>query len=168
VIVPPPSKGLQMRLALIAACLAAAGCKKAPPAQPRFCDQDLSGVWLNSSDRHFAYRFRDDGGVVAGEFLERADDGVLAAPAPPITFDLRRSQDTIAGVMRSTATTPGGRTCPTEFETRITDCKPDALQVVSETSAQTGEDCKRLSAEDGGALPRDLTEFRFERAPQRN
>src|SRR5690242_15477597 len=58
VIVPPPSRGLQMaRIAALAVCLAAAGCKKAPPPQPRFCDQDLSGLWLNSSDWHFAYRF---------------------------------------------------------------------------------------------------------------
>lgn len=151
-----------MRLAAIAVCIAAAGCKKAPP---RFCEQNLSGVWLNSSDRHFAYRFRDDGGVVEGEFLERADDGGMTAPAPPITFELRRGPDTIAGVMRGSGQTKGGRTCPTEFETRITDCKPEALQVVSETSAPIGEDCKRLSLEDGGAVPPDLTEFRFERAP---
>jgi hypothetical protein len=154
-----------MRLALLAACLAAAGCKKAPPPQPRFCDQDLSGVWLNSSDRHFAYRFRDHGGVVSGEFLQRADDGGMTAPSPPITFEMRRSPDAIAGVMRGSDTTQGGHACATEFETRVTDCKPDALQVVSETTAPIGEDCKRLTAADGGALPLDLTEFRFERAP---
>ncbi|MGZ6125844.1 MAG: hypothetical protein ACXWLR_12840, partial [Myxococcales bacterium] len=127
--------------------------------------QDLSGVWLNSSDRHFAYRFRDDGGTVAGEFLQRADDGGMTAPPEPITFDLRRNPGAIAGVMRGSDTTQGGRKCPTEFETRITDCKPDALQVVTETSAPIGEDCKRIRSEDGGSLPRDLTEFRFERAP---
>jgi len=154
-----------MRLALIACIVAAAGCKKAPPPQPRFCDQDLSGLWLNSSDRHFAYRFRDDGGVVTGEFLERRDDGGTSAPSPPITFELRRTPDGIAGVMRGSGTTEGGHTCATEFETRVTDCKPDALQVVSETTAHVGEDCKRLTEADGGPLPRDLTEFRFERSP---
>ena len=154
-----------MRLALLACLVAAAGCKKAPPAQPRFCDQDLSGVWLNSSDRHFAYRFRDDGGVVSGEFLQRADDGGMTVPSPSITFEMRRTPDALAGVMRGSDTTAGGRTCVAEFETRVTDCKPDALQVVSETSAPIGEDCKRLTEADGGPLPRDLTEFRFERAP---
>jgi hypothetical protein len=89
----------------------------------------------------------------------------MTAPSPPITFELRRTPGAIAGVMRGSDTTQGGHTCLTEFETRVTDCKPDALQVVSETSAPIGEDCKRLTAEDGGALPRDLTEFRFERAP---
>ena len=153
------------RLAAIAACLVAAGCRKAPPPQPRFCDQDLSGVWLNSSDRHFAYRFRDDGGVVAGEFLQRADDGGLTAPADRITFELRRGPEAIEGVMRGSDQTKGGRTCPVEFETKISDCKPDALQVVTETSAPIDEECKRLKAEDGGVLPRDLAEFRFERAP---
>ena len=153
------------RLAAIAACLLAAGCRKAPPPQPRFCDQDLSGVWLNSSDRHFAYRFRDDGGVVAGEFLQRADDGGLTAPADRITFELRRGPEAIEGVMRGSDQTKGGRTCPVEFETKISDCKPDALQVVTETSAPIDEECKRLKAEDGGVLPRDLAEFRFERAP---
>ena len=150
--------------AAIAACLLAAGCKKALPPQPPFCDQDLSGIWLNSSDRHFAYRFRDDGGVVAGEFVQRADDGGLTAPAEPITFELRRGADAIQGVMRGSDQTKGGRTFPVEFETKISDCKPDALQVVTETSAPIDEQCKRLEAEDGGVLPRDLAEFRFERA----
>jgi hypothetical protein len=148
------------RSIVLVACLLPAGCKKTP----RFCDQDLSGLWLNSSDRHFAYRFRDDGGTVTGEFLQRADDGGTTAPTPPITFDLRRTGDSLAGVMRGSDTTQGGHPCTTEFETRITDCKPDALQVVSETSAPIGEDCKRLTLEDGGAVPRDLTEFHFERA----
>ena len=148
------------RSLVFAACLLSAGCKKTAS----FCDQDLSGLWLNSSDRHFAYRFRDDGGTVSGEFLERADDGGVTAPTPPITLDLRRTKDALAGVMRGSDTTQGGHTCTTEFETRITDCRPGALQVVSETSAPIGEDCKRLTLEDGGVVPRDLTEFHFERA----
>jgi hypothetical protein len=153
------------RLAAIVACVAAAGCKKAPPAQPRFCDQDLSGLWLNSSDRHFAYRFYEDGGVIRGDYLERADDGGLTASADPITFDLRRTPDAVVGVMRGTGETAGGKVCPVDFETRVTDCKPDALQVVVETSANIGEDCRRRPAEDGGVAARDLREFRFERAP---
>jgi hypothetical protein len=153
------------RLAAILACLAAAACKKAPPAPPRFCDQDLSGLWLNSSDRHFAYRFREDGGVILGDYLERAEDGGLTPSADAITFELRRSADAIAGVMRGSGETAGGRICPLEFETRVSDCKPDSLQVVVETSANVGEDCQRLPAEDGGVAARDLREFRFERAP---
>jgi hypothetical protein len=152
-------------LAVITLCLAAAACKKAAPQQSRFCDQDLSGLWLNSSDRHFAYRFRDDGGVIAGEFLQRSDDGGLSAPSEPITFDLRRTASGISGVMHSSGESPGGRPCPVEFETRITACKPDSLQVVSETSMPIDEQCRRLTADqDGGAVQRDLTEFRFERA----
>jgi len=153
------------RFAAIVACLAAAACKKAPPAPPRFCDQDLSGLWLNSSDRHFAYRFREDAGVIQGDYVQRADDGGLTAPAEPITFDLRRSFDAVSGVMRGSGETPGGKICPLEFETRISDCKPDALQVVVETSANVGEDCRRRAGEDGGTAARDLREFRFERAP---
>lgn len=156
-----------MRLfAVIALCLAAAGCRKASRAQPMFCEQNLSGVWLNSSDRHFAYRFRDDGKTVAGEFLQRADDGKMTPPADPITFELHRKAEAIEGVMRGSDQTKGGRTCPVEFETKITDCKPDALQVVSETTAPINEECKRITrADDGGAVSRDLAEFRFERAP---
>jgi len=164
VIVPLPRKGLKMRwFVVLAASLGAAGCRKTP-APPAFCAQDLSGVWLNSSDRHFAYRFRDDGKTVAGEFLQRSDDGQMTPPADPITFELKRSAESIEGVMRGSDQTRGGRTCPVEFETKITDCKPDALQVVSETSAPIDEECKRLTAEDGGILPRDLAEYRFERA----
>ncbi len=164
-IVTLPSKGLQVRLfAVIAVCLAAAGCKKGSLAQPLFCEQNLSGVWLNSSDRHFAYRFRDDGRTVAGEFVQRADDGHMTPPAEPITFELRRKAEAIEGVMRGSDTTRGGRTCLVEFETKITDCKPDALQVVTETSAPIDEHCKRITLEDGGAVPHDLAEFRFEKA----
>jgi hypothetical protein len=148
------------RLAIALACLAAA-CRK---TGPRFCDQDLSGLWLNSSDRHFAYRFRDDAGVIRGDYLRREDDGGLTSPAEPITFELRRSDSAVTGVMRTSGESPGGRVCPVEFETRISDCKPEALQVVVEVSASIGEDCKRIRAEDGAVAPGDLREFRFERA----
>jgi len=146
------------------ACLAAAACRKASQPQPRFCDQDLSGLWLNSSDRHFAYHFREDGGVIRGDYLQREDDGGLSNPAEPISFELHRTNEAVSGVMRTTGESPSGRACPVEFETRISDCKPDALQVVVEVSAALGEDCKRTPAEDGGIVPRDLREFRFERA----
>jgi hypothetical protein len=152
------------RVVFTVACLAVAACKRPPPAQPRFCDQDLSGSWLNSTDKHFAYSLRDQGGVIRGEFMERAEDGGLTKPSEPITFELKRTETGIAGVMRSMGTTPGGKTCPVEFDTRITDCKPDAIQVAVEVSAQIGEDCNRMLAEDGGVSPPDLREFRFERA----
>ena len=48
-----------------------AGCKRAPPAQPRYCDQDLSGVWVNASAPSFAYRLEDQGTSVRGEFFKR-------------------------------------------------------------------------------------------------
>jgi hypothetical protein len=152
------------RLIVFAACLAAAACKNASPPQPRFCDQDLSGLWLNSSDRHFAYRFREDGGVIRGDYLQRDDDGGLSSPRDPITFELRRNDQSVSGVMRTSGESPTGRVCPVEFETRVSDCKPDALQMVVEVSAAIGEDCKRTPAQDGGIGPRDLREFRFERA----
>jgi hypothetical protein len=151
------------RFSVVAACFAVVACKGSAPSRQRFCDQDLSGVWLNSSDKRFAYSFRDDGGVVEGDFMERAEDGGLTKPAERITFELKRSAGSVEGVMRSTGTTPGGKTCPVEFATRINDCKPDALQAVVEVSAPVGEDCKRLTPEDGGAYPPDLREFRFER-----
>jgi hypothetical protein len=154
------------RLIPFLACLAAAACRRAPPPQSRFCDEDLSGLWLNSSDRHFAYRFREDAGVIQGDYLRREDDGGLAIPAEPITFELRRTAEAVSGVMRTKGESPGGRACPVEFETRVSDCKPDSLQVVVEVSTAVGEDCKRAPAEDGGIAPRDLREFRFERAGQ--
>jgi len=152
------------RLLVFLAWLGAAACRKASQPQPRYCDQDLSGLWLNSSDRHFAYRFREDAGVIQGDYLQREDDGGLSNPAEPITFELHRTNEAVSGVMRTTGESPSGRACPVEFETRISDCKPDALQVVVEVSAALGEDCKRTPAEDGGIAPRDLREFRFERA----
>jgi len=151
------------RLIVFLAWLGAAACRKASQAQPRYCDQDLSGLWLNSSDRHFAYRFREDAGVIQGDYLQREDDGGLSNPAEPITFELHRTNEAVSGVMRTTGESPSGRACPVEFETRISDCKADALQVVVEVSAALGEDCKRTPAEDGGIAPRDLREFRFER-----
>jgi hypothetical protein len=152
--------------AAIVFCLAA--CKKSasPPAeQPSsgFCDQDLSGVWLNSSDKHFAYRFHDRGDVVRGEFQERSDDGGLANPSEPITFELRRTKDALAGVMRSTQRTQGGRDCPVEFAIDVTTCGPQSLQAVVEMDAKVAEDCKRKTAEDGGALESNRTEFVFVR-----
>jgi hypothetical protein len=153
------------RLFLAVACLTLAACKRAPET-PRFCPQDLSGVWLNSTDKHFAYQLRDDGGVVTGEFKERSDDGGLSSPGEPITFELKRTQSELAGMMRSTGETESGKKCPVEFETRISDCKPEALQVVVETSAPMAEDCKRGVPPDGGQFQRDLREYRLERAPR--
>ena len=142
-----------------------ATCKK--PAPARFCDQDLSGVWLNASDRHFAYRFRDDGGTMQGEFLERSDDGGLKTPEDPITFELHRTEAALSGVMRSSGPTQGGRVCPIAFRVQVTACQTGAIQAVVETSVPVGEDCKRKAAEDGGELPGALSEFRFERASVR-
>jgi hypothetical protein len=144
--------------------LCAAACRKSPPPPPaaaRFCDQDLSGVWLNASDKHFAYRFRDHGGLVRGEYLERDDDGGLADPSDPITFELHRTETALAGVMRSTQQTQGGRTCPVEFGIDVTTCRDASLQAVVEMEAPITEECKRKTAEDGGDLPTHRTEFVF-------
>ena len=148
---------------LLFLALGLAACKK-PSAPARFCDQDLSGLWLNSSDTRLAYRFRDQGDAVRGEFLERQQDGGLKSPDEPILFELHRGDASVAGVMRTQGASPGGRICPVEYGTRITDCKPDALQVAVEMSANIGEDCKRSRLPDGGEVPPDLAEFRFERA----
>jgi len=136
------------RLFLSLACLTFASCKR-----PQYCDQDLSGRWLNASNEHFAYEFRDDGGVVAGDFRQRADDGGLSNPPEPVTFELKRTATALEGVMRSTGKTEGGKTCPVEFETRVTDCKPAAIQVNVQMSAQVDEDCKRFKFPDGGSPP---------------
>jgi hypothetical protein len=144
-------------------CLSLGACRKAPTAQPRFCDQDLSGLWVNSSDKSFAYTFRDDGALIRGEFAVRAEDGGLTKPSEPITLEMKRADAAIAGVMRSRDKTAGGKSCPVEYELKVSDCKPDVLQVVAEVSAPVGDDCKRLSAADGGAFPPDLREFRLER-----
>ncbi|HEX9577581.1 MAG TPA: hypothetical protein VF993_07500 [Myxococcales bacterium] len=145
----------------LALLLLGAACKKPSPA--RFCDQDLSGVWLNASDRHFAYRFRDHGGVLRGEFLERSEDGGLKNPDEPITFELHRTDAALAGVMRSTDKLSGGRTCPVEFGIQVKSCQTGAIQAIVETSVPIGEDCKRKSAQDGGEVAPALAEFRFER-----
>ena len=150
------------RLLFLVVCLSFGACRKAPTAQPRFCGQDLSGLWMNSSDKSFAYTFRDDGGLIRGEFV-RAEDGGLTKPSEPITLELKRTDAAIAGVMRSRDTTAGGKSCPVEYEIKVSDCKPDVLQVVAEVSAPVGDDCKRLSAPDGGAFLPDLREFRLER-----
>ena len=152
------------------AVFALAACKtKSAPAQPppaaRFCDQNLSGVWLNSSDKRFAYRFTDQNGIVTGEYLQRVEDGGLTRPADAVTFELRRSATALAGVMKMSGETSSGKICPVEYEFRFSDCKPDSLQAVVETTAVIGEDCKRKTLEDGGQIPPDLTEFRFERSP---
>ena len=140
------------RAFLLLLCLAA--CKKSQPQKTRFCDQDLSGIWLNASDKHFAYRFRDHGDVVRGEFVERADDGTLKNPDEPILFELHRTETALAGVMRSTQPTKGGRNCPVEFGMDVT-CGAN-LQAIVETDVDVGEDCKRLG-------PTHRTEFVFVR-----
>jgi hypothetical protein len=150
---------------LLPLALSLAACKRSPPPAPRFCDEDLSGVWLNASDRHFAYRFRDQGDVVRGEYLERSDGGALKNPGDPITFEMHRTGSALSGVMRSTQVTESGRTCPADFSIKVVSCQPDAMQAVVEMAIPITEDCRRRAAEDGGELPPQLAEFRFERDP---
>lgn len=154
-------------LMLCAGCRKPAGAAAAASdaAAGRFCDQDLSGVWLNASDGHYAYRFRDHGDVVRGEFLERSDAGALSPPREPILFELHRTQAALSGVMRSTEQTAGGRACPVEFGVDVTGCAEGRLQAQVETEVAVTEACRRQTAEDGGELPAQRTEFVFVRAP---
>ena len=145
-----------MRLLLVLALLFA--CKKSPP---RFCDQDLSGIWLNASDRHYAYRLTDERGKVRGEFLVRAEDGGLSNPADKVTFDLVRGDGGIDGVMRMTGETASSKLCPqVDYSFRITSCQSAAFQATVETQVVIGEDCQRLPPGDRGLR---LAEYRFER-----
>ena len=145
----------------------AAGCKRAAP-QPRYCGQDLSGVWVNSSDPTYAYRLEDQGESVRGKFFHRLPDGGEAAPEPgddPMLIVLRRSANTLSGTMKTKGEAPGGRRCDLEFAVRVSSCRPDVLQVVGESSYEVREDCTRQKQEDGGHIPPRLTEYRWERAP---
>src|SRR3954468_10100221 len=166
---PRPLRFIALRIFMpcIPALFGGIGCKKTPapaPSPARFCDQDLSGLWVNSSDAHLAYRLRDHGDVVRGEFLERQGEGGVRRGGEPILFELHRADASVAGVMRTQGASPGGRICPVEYGTQVTDCKPDALQVTVEMSADIGEDCKRMRLPDGGEPQPNLAEFRFERA----
>jgi len=143
-------------------CLAAVACKKGP----RYCDQDIGGIWINATDPHYAYRFQEDGGVVRGEYLVRSDDGGLSAPPEAVTFDLKRTHESVGGWMHGKDTTAGGKECPVDFDTKITDCKPGSLQVLSEIHVAAGEDCKRLTLPDGGEMPRYLREYVLIRPPE--
>jgi hypothetical protein len=136
-------------------------CKRPPPP---FCEQDLTGTWVNSSDKHFAYRLRDHGGVVRGEFMERDDDGGLTTPDEPMLFELHRGDAGISGVMRSRQQLPSGRLCPVEYGFDVTVCNAEAVQAQVEIAAHLNDECKRARLEDGGEIPPDLREFRIERS----
>jgi hypothetical protein len=154
------------RLAFLfcAAVALSAGCKRAPP---RYCEQDLSGVWVNSSDATYAYRLEDHGDSVRGKFFHREADGGEAAPEPgddPMVIDMRRTDKALAGTMKTKGEAPGSsRRCDLEFAVRVSSCHPDALQVVSEASYEVREDCTRQKQEDGGDIPPRLAEYRWER-----
>lgn len=129
----------------------------------RFCARDLSGVWTNASDRHFAYRFSDQGGVLRGECVVAQDDGGLSAPPEPILFELHRTDTALAGVMKATGPSPSGRSCPVEFGIQVSSCDAEAMIAVVETEVPMTDECKRKREEDGGRIQPALTEFRFER-----
>jgi len=158
------------RLVLLV-CLAFApivACKRAPPPEPRYCDQNLSGVWVNASDPAYAYRLTDHGDAVRGKYFHPHADGGEAAPEPgddPMLIDLHRTSSALAGTMKTKGEAPGGRRCDLEFAVRVSSCRPDVLQVVGESSYEVREDCTRQKQEDGGHIPPRLTEYRWERAP---
>jgi hypothetical protein len=152
-------------LVLFASVTFLPGCKRNQPA-PRYCNEDLSGIWVNSSDEAFAYRLNDHGDVVRGKFFRRERDGGEAVPEPgddPMLIELHRTATALAGTMRTKVEAPGGRRCDLEFGIRVSSCQRDALQVVAETSYDVRDDCTRQKAEDGGDLPPALTEYRWER-----
>ncbi len=151
-------------LLVLAACRKPAGpAARAPAAPARFCDEDLSGVWTNASDPHFAYRFRDHGGVLRGEYLIAQDDGGLADPPEPILFELHRTDTALAGVMKATGPSRSGRVCPVEFGIQVSSCEPGAMAAIVETEVSLTDECKRQRAVDGGEIAPALVEFRFER-----
>ena len=120
-------------------------------------------MWLNGSDQHFAYRFRDHGDLIRGEFQERGDDGTLRNPDEPITFELHRTATALAGVMRSTQRTASGRDCPIEFGVDVTTCGEARLQATVEMEVPVDEQCHRKLPEDGGDEATHRTEFVFVR-----
>jgi hypothetical protein len=148
-----------LTLLALAAALGPA-CKRAPAAP---CPFDLGGVWVNASDERYGYRLQDSGAQVTGEFFLREPSGAAiprAAGEAPITFSLRRDGSALAGTMRGSAATRSGKSCELDFTVRITTCAPAQLQVVSEATAQLGEDCQRLRGlPDGGQIRPDLAEF---------
>ena len=159
-----------MRSAVLvsAAVALSLGCKRSPPPQTRYCDQDLSGVWVNATDRAFAYRLEDQRETVRGKFFHRDIDGGEAPPNPgedPLLIELHRTSTALAGTMTGKAQTRGGRQCDVKFALRVSSCQPDALQVVAETAYDVAEDCSRQKSEDGGDVPAQLVEFRWDRAP---
>jgi len=148
----------------LAALVCAGACKKSLPP-PRFCDQDLSGVWVNSSDAHFAYRLTDKGETVNGQFFARESDGGewTSQPGEAIRIELRRGPEALEGVMKESGQSPSGRTCPIDFKLQVISCESATLQVVSETRVSVGDDCMRARSEDGGLAKTTLVEYRWER-----
>ena len=159
-------------LLLCAVLSFAPGCKRSAPPPARYCNQDLSGVWVNTTDPASAYRLTDHGDSVRGQYFRREADGGEPGDEPifyepgdePILFDLHRTATALAGTMKMKGEAPGGRNCDLEFGVRVSSCQPDALQVVAETSYDIREDCSRQKSEDGGEIPPRLTEYRWERA----
>jgi len=153
-----------MRPLALAVVLAAAACKKPVPAV-RYCDQDLSGVWVNASDPHFAYRLEDKGETVSGKFFSRESDGGESSsqPGEAILIELRRGAETLDGVMKGSGQSRSGRTCPIDFKLQVTSCEAATLQAVAETRVSVGDDCSRARDEDGGLAPTTLVEYRWER-----
>ena len=100
----------QFELFLFLALSVVPACKR--NHVPRYCDQDLSGIWVNSTDEAFAYRLNDHGNVVRGSFFRRERDGGEAAPEPgddPMLIELHRTATALAGTMRTKGEAPADR-----------------------------------------------------------
>jgi hypothetical protein len=154
-----------MRAAWLVFALCAAGCKRVPAPPARSCDQDLSGVWVNASDPSYAYRLEDRGDVVRGKFFQRGKDGGEVAPEEPMLIELHRTDQGLAGVMKTSGESPSGRKCPVDFGLRVSSCQPGVLQVVAETQAGVRDDCTRAREADGGEAAPVLTEYRWDKLP---
>jgi hypothetical protein len=153
-----------MRRVALAVLFAAAACKK-PVAAARYCNQDVSGIWVNASDPHFAYRLEDKGETVSGKFFSRDPDGgdSTSQPGEAILIELRRGAETLDGVMKASGQSPSGRTCPIDFKLQVTSCEAATLQVVAETRVSVRDDCSRAREEDGGLARTTLVEYRWQR-----
>lgn len=185
-----PRAGASRIAACALAALGAAGCKRDQPPPPASrpsstptaeapagpvpraslaCPQDLGGVWVNASDRSFAYAVQDEGELLRGNFFHRAADGG-ALPLPegeePMALELHRTRTFLAGVLRTVTLTPKGRRCPAEFGLEVSSCTAGAdggpvssLQVQTELSMELDDDCHRRRDPDGGLPTPDLAEY---------
>lgn len=112
---------------------------------PPGCGGDFSGAWLHADDATWAYRGRDDGGLLLLEAFRafRPDGGEAPTPvARAARIELERTADGFLGEAWADVLHPTGRICTARYPAEVQSCGDGGLVLRAAAAVSLGDGCQ--------------------------